>query len=257
MTNDTDGSMKYPMQRGVYLLPNALTTIALFAGFYSIVAAMNYRMETAAIAIFIGMVADGLDGRVARLTNTQSAFGAQYDSLSDLIVFGLAPSLILFRWSLFHLGKIGWAIAFFYTAATALRLARFNTQVADKAYFQGLPCPSAAGLMASFVWLGSSYQVDGLSVAPLAALLTALVAVLMVSLIRYNSFKQVDTKGRVPFVAAIAVVLLIVGIALEPPTVLFIIFAIYISAGPIVTLVRLHRFKKQRREEQYLKKNRQ
>jgi CDP-diacylglycerol--serine O-phosphatidyltransferase len=211
---------------------------------------MNYRMETAAIAIFVGMVADGLDGRVARLTNTQSAFGAQYDSLSDLIVFGLAPSLILFHWSLSHLGKLGWAVAFFYTAATALRLARFNTQVTDKAYFQGLPCPSAAGLMASFVWIGSAYGIDGVTVAPLAAMLTAFVALLMVSLIRYNSFKQIDnTKGRVPFVAAIIIVVAIVGIALEPPIVLFILFAGYIVAGPIATLVQIHRVKKQRLQE--------
>lgn len=241
---------KTPIQRGVYLLPNLLTTIALFFGFYSIVSAMNYRMETAAIAIFVGMVADGLDGRVARLTNTQSAFGAQYDSLSDLIVFGLAPALILFHWSLSHLGKLGWAIAFCYTAATALRLARFNTQVTDKAYFQGLPCPSAAGLMASFVWIGSAYDLDGAAVAPIAAALTVLVAILMVSLIRYNSFKQIDnTKGRVPFVAAIAVVLAIVGIALEPPIVLFILFAIYVIAGPVATLIQIRRVKKQRLQE--------
>jgi len=237
---------KTPMQRGVYLLPNLLTTLALFAGFYSIVAAMNYRMETAAIAIFVAMIADSLDGRVARLTNTQSAFGAQYDSLSDLIAFGLAPSLIMLHWSLVHLGKLGWAVAFFYTAATALRLARFNTQVTDKAYFQGLPCPSAAGLMASFIWIGSQYELDGVSVAPFACVLTFVVAILMVSLIRYNSFKELDTKGRVPFVTAIAVVLTIVCIALEPPIVLFILFGIYIASGPIMTLIKLRQVKKQR-----------
>lgn len=256
--DDESSKSQHPIQRGVYLLPNSLTTIALFAGFYAIVAAMNYRLETAAIAIFVGLIADGLDGRVARLTNTQSAFGAQYDSLSDLIVSGLAPSLILFHWSLSHLGKLGWAVAFCYTAATALRLARFNTQVTDKAYFQGLPCPSAAGFLASFVWIGSVYGLDGVAIAPIAAVLTALVALLMVSLIRYNSFKQIDnTKGRMPFVAAIAVVLAIVGIALEPPIVLFILFAGYIVAGPIMTLVQLHRVKKQRIQEhqRFVKKN--
>ena len=145
-----------------------------------------------------------------------------------------------------HLGKLGWAIAFFYTAATALRLARFNTQVTDKAYFQGLPCPSAAGLMASFVWIGSAYELDGVSVAPFACALTGLVALLMVSLIRYYSFKQIDHMKRVPFVTAIAIVLIIVGIALEPPLVLFILFSLYISAGPIMTLWMLRQVKKQR-----------
>lgn len=246
MTDKDKDPIKRSMQKGVYLLPNLLTTIALFSGFYSIVAAMNYKIETAAIAIFVGMIADGLDGRVARLTHTQTDFGAQYDSLSDLIVFGLAPSLSLFHWSLSHLGKLGWAIAFFYTAATALRLARFNTQVTDKAYFQGLPCPSAAGIVASFLWLGSDYSFDGASVAPFACFLTAMVSILMVSLIRYNSFKEIDTRGRVPFVAAIAIVLSIVGIALEPPIVLFLLFSGYILSGPIITLIQIKRRKRQR-----------
>src|SRR3990167_2785723 len=142
-------------QRGIYLLPNLLTTAVLFAGFYSIVAAMKGHFDTAAIAIFVAMIADGLDGRVARLTNTQTPFGAQYDSLSDMVAFGLAPALVVFSWSLFHLGKLGWLIAFLYTAATALRLARFNTQLndKDKRYFRGLPCPSAAGIVASIVWM--------------------------------------------------------------------------------------------------------
>src|SRR3990167_9325362 len=157
-----------PPQRGIYLLPNLLTTAALFAGFYSIVAAMKGYFETAAIAIFVGMIADGLDGRVARLTNTQTAFGAQYDSLSDMVAFGLAPALVIFSWSLFFLGKFGWLAAFLYTAATALRLARFNTQVSDKQYFQGLPSPSAAGIIASMIWVGSAFKVNPQFSIPIA-----------------------------------------------------------------------------------------
>jgi CDP-diacylglycerol--serine O-phosphatidyltransferase len=140
-------------QRGIYLLPNLLTTAALFAGFYSIVAAMKGHFESAAIAIFVAMIADGLDGRVARLTHTQSEFGAEYDSLSDMAAFGIAPALVVYSWSLSSLGKLGWLAAFLYAAATALRLARFNTQVSDKEYFQGLPSPSAAGAIASIIWL--------------------------------------------------------------------------------------------------------
>ncbi|TAK73804.1 MAG: CDP-diacylglycerol--serine O-phosphatidyltransferase, partial [Gammaproteobacteria bacterium] len=141
-------------KRGIYLLPNLLTTAALFAGFYSIVAAMRGHFDTAAIAIFVAMIADGLDGRVARLTNTQTPFGAEYDSLSDMAAFGIAPALVIYSWSISYLGKLGWLAAFLYAAATALRLARFNTQVSDKHYFQGLPSPAGAGILASIVWLG-------------------------------------------------------------------------------------------------------
>src|SRR3990167_9105499 len=160
---DQQDQMSGISQRGIYLLPNLFTTAALFAGFYAIVAAMKGFYETAAIAIFIGIIADGLDGRVARLTSTQTAFGAQYDSLSDMASFGIAPALVMYSWSLIYLGKLGWLAAFIYAASTALRLARFNTQVIeDKRYFQGLPSPSAAGVLASLVWMGSTYELQGL-----------------------------------------------------------------------------------------------
>lgn len=233
-------------QRGIYLLPNLLTTAAFFAGFYSIVAAMKGHFEIAAIAIFIAMIADGLDGRVARMTNTQTEFGAQYDSLSDLAAFGIAPALVIYSWSLFHLGKIGWLAAFLYAVATALRLARFNTQVTDKNYFQGLPCPSAAGLIASIVWMGSNFEVDGFIVSIPAGILTIFVAGLMVSTIRYSSFKTIDFKGRVPFLTIVLAVFLIAAVALEPAEMLFAIFFIYLISGPIQTLWLLRKMRKQR-----------
>lgn len=233
-------------QRGIYLLPNLLTTIALFAGYYAIVSGMKGHFEMAAIAIFVALITDGLDGRVARFTNTQTAFGAQYDSLSDLIAFGLAPSLVLFNWSLYSLGKFGWFAAFLYTAATALRLARFNTQHTDKLYFQGLPCPSAAGIIASVIWMGTSYDLKPVTIAFPIAILTIIVAGLMVSTMRYYSFKNIDFRGRIPFFSAVIVVLIIAAIALEPPEVLFGLFFIYIFSGPIGTLLQLRRVRKQR-----------
>lgn len=240
---------KHP-QRGIYLLPNLLTTAALFAGFYAIVAAMKGYFETAAIAIFIAMIADGLDGRVARLTNTQSAFGAQYDSLSDLAAFGVAPALVIYSWSLFHLGKIGWLASFLFTAAVALRLARFNTQVetddVPKRYFQGLPCPSGAGMIASIVWMGSSYEIEGVTLSLPLAILTVIVASSMVSTIRYSSFKQIDFKNHVPFLAVVLAVFGIVAIAFQPPEMLFAVFFIYFVSGPIMTLWHWHLVKKKR-----------
>lgn len=233
-------------RKGIYLLPNLLTTAALFAGYYAVVAAMKGLFETAAIAIFISMIADGLDGRVARLTNTQSAFGAQYDSMSDLVAFGIAPSLVLYQWSLMYLGKIGWLAAFLYTAAAALRLARFNTQVVDKEYFQGFPTTLAAGVMASVVWMGANYEVDGFIISAPLAVLTVIVAGLMVSTIRYSSFKTIDFKGRVPFFTIVLAVFIITGIALEPAEVLFAIFFLYLVSGPINTLWRLRQMRKQR-----------
>lgn len=236
-------------QRGIYLLPNLLTTAALFAGFYSVVAAMKGHFDAAAIAIFVAMVADGLDGRVARITNTQTPFGAQYDSLSDMVAFGIAPALVTYSWSLFYLGKVGWLVAFLYTAATALRLARFNTQASDKSYFQGLPCPSAAGIVASTVWMGSSYEIDGPSVAVPLGVLCIIVASFMVSTIRYSSFKSVDFKGRVPFFTVVIAVFILAAIALEPPEMLFTLFFLYIISGPIVTLWQLRKMRKQRLTE--------
>lgn len=243
--HDQDEEMK-PVQKGIYLLPNLLTTAAFFAGFYSIVAAMKGHLDTAAIAIFIAMVADGLDGRVARMTNTQSAFGAQYDSLSDLAAFGIAPALVLYSWSLYHLGKIGWLAAFLYAVAAALRLARFNTQTSVKDHFQGLPSTLAAGVIASIVWLGSIYEVDGFIVSVPAAVLTVVVAGLMVSTLRYSSFKTIDFKGRVPFFTIVLAVFIITAIALEPAEMLFGVFFIYMISGPILTLWNLRKVRKQR-----------
>ncbi|MBN9229814.1 MAG: CDP-diacylglycerol--serine O-phosphatidyltransferase [Legionella sp. 40-6] len=234
---------------GIYLLPNLFTTASLFAAFYSIVASTKGQFETAVIAIFIGMIADGLDGRIARLTNTQTAFGAQYDSLSDMVTFGVAPSLLLYNLTLSQLGKVGWLIAFVYTAAVALRLARFNTQIEtdDKRYFQGLPCPSSAAIVASFTWLCSQNDWHNMVVATLTAVLTLMVSVLMVSNFRYYSFKQVDFKGKVPFLYILLMIVLFVAIAANPAWVIFITFSAYGVSGLIVTLVTLHKMRKQRR----------
>ena len=187
--------------RGIYLLPNLFTTAALFSGFYAIINGMSGHFENAAIAIFVAMVLDGLDGRVARLTNTQSSFGAEYDSLSDMVAFGVAPALVAFEWALGSLGKVGWMVAFIYVAGAALRLARFNTMVgkADKRYFIGLASPAAAALVAGTVWAFSDFGIKGSNMAFLVALLVAGAGMLMVSNIKYNSFKDLDLKGRVPF----------------------------------------------------------
>jgi CDP-diacylglycerol--serine O-phosphatidyltransferase len=238
-----------PQQRGIYLLPNLLTTAALFAGFYSVIAAMKGYFEPAAIAIFIAMVADGLDGRVARMTNTQTPFGAQYDSLSDMLAFGIAPAVAIYSWSLSYLGKLGWLVAFVYTAATALRLARFNTQAADKYYFQGLPSPAAAGVIASIVWLGSSYEITGTHIAIPLAVITVLIGALMVSTIRYSSFKTIDFKGRVPFFTIVLAVFLIAAIALEPAEMLCGIFLAFAISGPVITLWQVRKKRKQREME--------
>lgn len=238
-------SEKIP-QRGIYLLPNLLTTAALFAGFYAIVAALKGYFDTAGVAVFIAMIADGLDGRVARLTNTQSPFGAQYDSLSDMVAFGVAPALLVYSWSLMYLGKFGWLVAFLYAAATALRLARFNTQVSDKLYFQGLPCPSAAGVVASVVWMISGYEISGQMAAVPIAGLTILLALLMISTIRYSSFKSVDFKGKVSFFTVVIAVFIIIAVALEPPEVLFACFSIYVASGPIITLWQLRKVRRKR-----------
>src|SRR5476649_2276101 len=183
-------------RRGIYWLPNLLTTIALFAGFFSIVQAMNGRFEQAAMAIFVALVFDGLDGRVARMTHTQSAFGAEYDSLSDMVAFGVAPALLAFGWALGDMGKVGWMVAFIYVAGAALRLARFNTQVgkADKRYFIGLASPAAAGVVAGVVWAFSDYGIQGSKMSFLVALLVAAPGMLMVSNIKYTSFKELDLK---------------------------------------------------------------
>jgi len=236
--------------RGIYLLPNLLTTAALFCGFYAIVAGMNGHFSTAAIAIFIAMVADGLDGRVARLTHTQTAFGAEYDSLSDMVAFAVAPSLAIYSWSLVSLGKLGWLVAFIYTAATALRLARFNTQLHDdKIYFQGLPSPAAAAVIACMVWLGDSLGIPAGWAAIPAAIVTFVIAGLMVSRVRYYSFKKINFNGPVSFLVIVVGVLLIASIAFDPVRALSLIFVSYAFSGPIITLSELRKMKKQKRKE--------
>ena len=230
-------------RRGIYLLPNLFTTAALFAGFYAIVSAMNGRYEPSAIAIFVALILDGMDGRIARLTNTQSDFGAEYDSLADMISFGLAPALVVYEWSLSTLGKVGWLAAFLYTAAAALRLARFNTQVgiADKRYFQGLASPSAAAIVAGLVWLGDDLHMRGPDLSYAALGVTVLVGILMVSNLRYHSFKALDLKERMPFFKAIVIVLMFVLIAMHPPQILFALFLGYAVSGPLLTLAQLRR----------------
>lgn len=224
-------------RRGVYLLPNLLTTGGLFSGFYAVIASMNSQFESAAIAIFIAMVFDALDGRVARITNTQSAFGAEYDSMADMVSFGIAPALVAYNWALVDAGKIGWLAAFIYTAGAALRLARFNTtaETADKRFFQGLASPAAAAIVAGMVWLGADYDIEGKSVTAIAVIITIISGLLMVSNFKYSSFKEVDWKEKVPFIMILAVVLLFVIIATEPALVLFSVFALYAISGPVMT----------------------
>lgn len=248
--------MEKESHSGIYLLPNLLTTASLFAAFYSIVSSMKGQYEAAAIAMFIGMIADGLDGRIARLTNTQTEFGAQYDSLSDMVTFGVAPSLLLFNFTLSQLGKFGWLVAFVYTAAVALRLARFNTQLetADKRYFQGLPCPPAAAVMASFVWLCYQHEWQHIFISILTSILALSASILMVSNLRYYSFKEVDFKGKVPFLYVLVFIILIVVIFLNPPIVLFAGFSLFALSGPVFTLISLQKMRKQRRKSDKDKK---
>lgn len=241
-------------RRGIYLLPNLFTTSALFCGFYAIIAAINARYEPAAIAMFVAMVLDGMDGRIARMTNTQSDFGVQYDSLSDLVSFGLAPALVMYQWSLHGLGKLGWLAAFVYAAATALRLARFNTQAGteDKLFFQGLPSPAAAALIAGFIWFGdANIHYDGTNLVWISFPITIAAGILMVSNIRYHSFKQFDLKGRVPFMTILVLVLILVLIALRPSIVLFLLAFVYALSGPTMTLllIRRHRAKRNLHED--------
>lgn len=235
-----------PVRRGIYLLPNLFTTAALFCGFYTIIASINGLFEKAALALFLAMVLDGLDGRVARMTHTQSAFGAEYDSLSDLVAFGVAPALMMFSWSLAALGKVGWMAAFIFVACAALRLARFNTQIHpdSKSYFIGLPSPSAAAIVAGFVWAGFDMALDGGLLAVVSLLLTLFVAALMVSNIRYHSFKNLDLRGRVPFVTILAVIMIFVVVFIDPPKVLFLIFFGYALSGVFWYLKRRMNYRK-------------
>ena len=225
-------------RKGVYLLPNLFTTSALFFGFYAVIASMNGLFEKGAVAIFIAMILDGLDGRVARLTHTQSAFGAEYDSLSDLVAFGVAPATLLYAWNLSLLGKVGWMAAFIFTACAALRLARFNTQVetADKRYFTGLPSPAAAAVITAFVWMSYDTQISHTFLPALSAVLIVCVAALMVSNIKYNSFKKLDFRGRVPFMVIFLAMLTLAVIFIDTPKMLLFIFGLYALSGPAFLL---------------------
>lgn len=239
---EVDAARQGVRHKGVYLLPNLITTGAMFAGFYAIVAAMNGHFESAAIAIIVAGILDGLDGSVARMTNTQSKFGAEYDSLSDCVAFGVAPGLVAYAWALTDLGKLGWAAAFIYVACAALRLARFNVQVetSDKRYFTGLPSPSGAGLVATMVWLGAAKGIDGHDVAYLVAFVTAAAGLLMVSSVRYQSFKEYHI-GRVPVRALLGVIIAFAIIVLDPPLVLLAVGVIYAGSGVVLDLVRRYR----------------
>ena len=225
--------------RAIYLAPNLFTTAALFCGFYSVVAAMHGQFESAATAIFIAMIFDGFDGRVARLVNCESEFGAQYDSLSDLVAFGIAPAIVALSWSLTSLGKVGWMAAFIFVVCAALRLARFNTQVGtvDRNYFVGLASPPAAALIGGMVWAGTRADINGPSVAVLAAFIVAGAGLLMVSNLRYHSFKGWDIKGRVPFVVFLAIIVGGSIIFINPARILFLCAFVYALSGPVMFLV--------------------
>ncbi len=225
-------------RRGIYLLPNILTTGGLFAGFLGIVNSMQGHYGWAAIAVFVAMIMDGFDGRIARLTNTESDFGAEYDSLADVVSFGVAPALIVYNWALSESGKFGWISAFIFVAAGALRLARFNTQIGiqDKRYFQGLAIPSGAAIICGMVWCGETYGISGSEYSIAVGIVTIVTALLMVSNFRYHSFKQVAWREKVPFVAILVIVLIFVMIAMEPPLVLFTGFSLYGISGPLLTL---------------------
>jgi CDP-diacylglycerol--serine O-phosphatidyltransferase len=243
------------VHRGVFLLPNALTTGAMFAGFYSIIAGINGHFIAGAVAVVVAAVLDGLDGRVARLTNTQSDFGVEYDSLSDLISFGLAPALLAFNWSLSSLrdlgplpGKLGWLAAFLFVACAALRLARFNTQAAqsDKSYFQGLASPAAAGTLVATVWFFNDQGIAGETVRWLIWLETVVLGLLMFSRVRYFSFKTWPRGDRIPVGFLFLVVLVFVLLAIDPPTVMMLLGIIYVASGVVITVLGRKQWKSRR-----------
>jgi CDP-diacylglycerol--serine O-phosphatidyltransferase len=240
--SETNASPATRPKKGIYLLPNLLTTGALFGGFFAVLSGFSGGYEIAAIAIFVAMVFDGLDGRVARMTNTQSDFGVQYDSLSDMVSFGIAPAIVIYGWGMQGLGKVGIAAAFVYASCAALRLARFNVQssVNSGKFFIGLPSPAAAALIAGFVWSAQSLQSSWL-LSCFTALLTAVAGLLMVSNFKYPSFKQIDLRGRVPFVVILSIVMSFVVITIDPPRILLMLalgFALY---APVKVLwAKLH-----------------
>lgn len=222
--------------KGIYVIPNLITLAALFGGFYAIVMAMNGRFDLATVAIFLSMVLDSLDGRVARLTHTQSAFGEQMDSLSDMVSFGAAPALVAYVWSLNGLGRWGWIAAFVYCACAALRLARFNvnTSVVDKRFFQGLPSPAAAALVAGFIWLMTDAEISGKDVQWWVFGITLYAGLTMVTNVPFYSFKDVHMKKSVPFAVIVLIALVIAIINIHPPVVLFALFVAYGLSGYVV-----------------------
>jgi CDP-diacylglycerol--serine O-phosphatidyltransferase len=238
---ETQAIQPTPRRRGIYLLPNAFTTANLFCGFFAIVMAMNLKFDLAAIAIFAAMLLDSVDGRVARLTNTQSEFGAQYDSLSDMLSFGAAPALVVYEWSLRGMGKLGWLAAFVYCAGAALRLARFNTNigVVDKRYFQGLPSPASAALVTGFVWLMDDLGFVGTDLSWFAWTITLYAGLTMVTNVPFYSFKEVNFRKSVPFIAIFVIVLIFVLISSDPPKVLFGMFVLYGLSGYVIYFWRL------------------
>jgi len=246
---------KRQKNRGIYILPSIFTTFALFAGFYSIVASINGDYTLAAISIMVAMLWDALDGRVARLTNTQSAFGAEYDSLSDLVSFGVAPALLVYEWSLSDLGRIGWLAAFIYLTCAALRLARFNIQVgtADKRYFQGLPSPAAAGVIASMIWLKFwNFEYFDIGVVSfsyyIGIAITIICGLLMVSNVRYYSFKEFETKKKASFRFLLLSVMSLILLLYKPNIVLFTGFFIYLLSGPIITKTGLNKKRNKKKQ---------
>lgn len=247
MTNSDQKSSKI-RNRGIYLLPNLFTTGALFSGFYAIASAIDGRFEIAAILIFVSLVLDGLDGRVARMTNTQSDFGAEYDSMADMISFAAAPAIIMYLWALSSLGQAGLIGSFVHLAGGALRLARFNTQLAtqDKRYFQGLPSPAAASILAGLVWISEKYGYAVESLPWLVLIMTVATGLLMVSNFRYYSFKDINFRGKVPFVVMIGVMLGFAVTLSNPATILFLFFFGYALSGPAVTMILLRRKRQER-----------
>lgn len=239
-------------RRGIYLLPNIFTTLNLFAGFYAIVQGMNHDFEKSAIAIFVAMVLDSIDGRVARLTRTQSAFGAEYDSLADMVSFGAAPALVMYEWALRDMGRFGWIAAFVYCVGAALRLARFNTQlsVADKRWFTGLPSPAAAALVAGMIWVFNDYQVRGGQVKWFAAAITVYAGITMVSNVRFYSGKDINLRRAVPFSVVLLLVLALLLISLEPSHVLWGVMLAYGVSGYFTWLVQRWRTEATQKQHQ-------
>jgi CDP-diacylglycerol--serine O-phosphatidyltransferase len=259
------GTPPVPRRRAIFLLPNLLTTGTLFAGFYGMVASIDGNYTPACIAVFIAALLDGMDGRLARLTHTESEFGKQYDSLADMVAFGMAPAIIVYQWGLKTLaeygwawGKVGWLAAFLYSVAAALRLARFNVaaKTADRRFFEGLPSPSAAGLVSSMVWLAVELNLDGLPALAISSAITVIAGMLMVSPLAYYSFKELGPRGRISFTYVFVIPSIFVLIALNPPLVCFLIASLYALSGIVMAVWRRQRrlsgrARKQEKEKEY------